>query len=105
VQIRFVLQEAGVLPRSTLFGWSCGHFSRPLLEPSYEEEEEGMQRRAARERMALEGISTCQHLSEEPGPSAQPRAIQVLNRCVANSVLMHPVQCPHNMVCRDMRWV
>lgn len=105
MQSRFVSQEAGVLPRSTLFGWSCGHFSRPLLEPSYEEEEEGMQRRAARERMALEGISTCQHLSEEPGPSAQLRAIRLLKCYVANSVLMHPVSCLHIMVCQNMRWI
>ncbi|GAQ83620.1 HEAT repeat protein [Klebsormidium nitens] len=85
------IKDAGVLPRSTLFSWSCGHFSRPLLEPSYEEEEEGMQRRAARERMALEGISTCQHLSAGVSKvSDQIASCDTESERETRTLLLHP---------------
>lgn len=57
-------QAAPVLPESTFYRWSCGHFSRPLLEPSHDDEEEILARREERERVALDGIDKCQHSSE-----------------------------------------
>lgn len=53
-----------VLPESTFYRWSCGHFSRPLLEPSHDDEEEILARRERREREALDGIAKCQRSSE-----------------------------------------
>ena len=55
---------APVLPESTIYKWSCGHFSRPLLEPSHDDEEEILARREIREKEALSGIARCQHSSE-----------------------------------------
>lgn len=52
------------LPPSTLYSWSCGHFSRPLLVPTIDDEEDVLARREARERMADEAIYKCQHSSE-----------------------------------------
>ncbi|XP_024397087.1 regulatory-associated protein of TOR 1 isoform X2 [Physcomitrium patens] len=51
------------LPESTFYKWSCGHFSRPLLEPSHDDEEEILARREMREKEALKGIDRCQHSS------------------------------------------
>ncbi|KAL1368806.1 hypothetical protein AAHE18_02G148400 [Arachis hypogaea] len=48
------------LPQSTIYNWSCGHFSRPLLTPS-DDSEEVLARREEREKIALEQISKCQH--------------------------------------------
>jgi regulator-associated protein of mTOR len=53
-----------VLPQSTLYSWSCGHFSRPLLEASHDEEEEIIARREEREHLAQDGIAKC-HQSRE----------------------------------------
>lgn len=59
--------EAGLsapqLPESTIYKWSCGHFSRPLLEPSHDDEEEILARREMREKEAFNGIARCQHSS------------------------------------------
>eukprot|EP00271_Cylindrocystis_brebissonii_P008119 TRINITY_DN22146_c0_g1_i1.p1 TRINITY_DN22146_c0_g1~~TRINITY_DN22146_c0_g1_i1.p1 ORF type:complete len:1612 (-),score=347.58 TRINITY_DN22146_c0_g1_i1:1787-6622(-) len=59
---RFMPAAAGTssatLPESTLYRWSCGHFSRPLLEPQVDEEAEA--KRAEREKRALAGIVACQ---------------------------------------------
>lgn len=52
------------LPESTIYKWSCGHFSRPLLEPSHDDEEEILARREMREKEALNGIARCQHSSK-----------------------------------------
>ena len=53
------------LPSSNLYRWSCCHFSRPLLEPSHDDhDEEAAARKVERERMAIDGISKCQHSSE-----------------------------------------
>ncbi|XP_024514847.1 regulatory-associated protein of TOR 2 [Selaginella moellendorffii] len=49
------------LPESVLYRWSCGHFARPLLETSHDEEETALIAREARERTALEGASKCRH--------------------------------------------
>lgn len=56
--------SAPLLPESTFYRWSCGHFSRPLLEPVHDDEEENLARRERREREALSGIAMCQRLSE-----------------------------------------
>lgn len=53
-----------VLPESTFYRWSCGHFSRPLLELSHDDEEEILARRERREREALDGIAKCRRSSE-----------------------------------------
>lgn len=52
------------LPESTFYRWSCGHFSRPLLEPVHDDDEENLARRERREREALNGIAMCRHSSE-----------------------------------------
>nr|PNR35773.1 hypothetical protein PHYPA_021623 [Physcomitrium patens] len=56
--------EAGpsgpLLPESFIYKWSCGHFSRPLLEPYHDDEEEILARREMREKEAIEGIERCQ---------------------------------------------
>jgi regulator-associated protein of mTOR len=49
---------------STIYKWSCGHFSRPLLESSHDDEEEIIARREMREKGALNGIARCQHSSK-----------------------------------------
>jgi hypothetical protein len=55
---------AALLPESTFYSWSCGHFSRPLLEPVHDDEEENLARRERREKEALKGIEICQHSSK-----------------------------------------
>jgi len=47
------------LPQSTIYNWSCGHFSRPLLTVS-DDNEETNARREERERIALDYITKCQ---------------------------------------------
>ncbi|XP_010931321.1 regulatory-associated protein of TOR 1 [Elaeis guineensis] len=54
--------ERSLLPQSTIYNWSCGHFSRPLLTAS-DDNEEIMARREERERIALDRIAKCQHSS------------------------------------------
>ncbi|MED6170653.1 Regulatory-associated protein of TOR 1 [Stylosanthes scabra] len=48
------------LPQSTIYNWSCGHFSKPLLTAA-DDSEEVFARREEREKIALEQISKCQH--------------------------------------------
>eukprot|EP01018_Ginkgo_biloba_P027833 Gb_27558 [translate_table: standard] len=56
--------EGGLLRQSTLYNWSCGHFSRPILVPTQEDDEdETLARREKREEMALDGIDKCRHSS------------------------------------------
>lgn len=52
--------ERSFLPQSTIYNWSCGHFSKPLLTVA-EDSEEILARREERERFALEHIAKCQH--------------------------------------------
>ncbi|PKA50577.1 Regulatory-associated protein of TOR 1 [Apostasia shenzhenica] len=54
--------ERSLLPQSTIYNWSCGHFSRPLLTASIDNEEI-MARREEREKNALDRIAKCQHSS------------------------------------------
>ncbi len=51
------------LPLSTLYNWSCCHFSRPLLEPALDEDVI-IARRQEKEHLALAGIAKCHHSSE-----------------------------------------
>lgn len=52
--------ERSFLPQSTIYNWSCGHFSKPLLTAS-DDGEEIFTRREEREKFALERIAKCQH--------------------------------------------
>ncbi|KAI3968326.1 hypothetical protein MKW92_052315 [Papaver armeniacum] len=54
--------ERSLLPQSTIYNWSCGHFSRPLLTGA-DENDEILGRREERERFALDRIAKCQHSS------------------------------------------
>ncbi|XP_010264478.1 PREDICTED: regulatory-associated protein of TOR 1-like isoform X2 [Nelumbo nucifera] len=54
--------ERSLLPQSTIYNWSCGHFSRPLLTAA-DENEEILVRREEREKYALDRIAKCQHSS------------------------------------------
>ena len=51
--------ELSILPQSTIYNWSCGHFSRPLLTGS-DDNEEAHARREEREQIALDCIAKCQ---------------------------------------------
>ncbi|XP_022733761.1 regulatory-associated protein of TOR 1-like isoform X2 [Durio zibethinus] len=57
-----VVAERSLLPQSTIYNFSCGHFSKPLLTAS-DDSEELLARREERERFALEHIAKCQHSS------------------------------------------
>ncbi|CAI0474807.1 unnamed protein product [Linum tenue] len=54
--------EHSLLPQSTVYNWSSGHFSKPLLTAT-DDSEEILIRREEREKFALEHISKCQHSS------------------------------------------
>ncbi|KAL5550675.1 hypothetical protein UlMin_000851 [Ulmus minor] len=54
--------ERSFLPQSTIYNWSCGHFSKPLLNGA-DDSEEFLARREEREKSALEHIAKCQHSS------------------------------------------
>ncbi|KAK8619393.1 hypothetical protein V6N13_133355 [Hibiscus sabdariffa] len=56
------VSERSLLPQSTIYNFSCGHFSKPLLTAS-DDSEELLARREDRERFALERIAKCQHSS------------------------------------------
>ncbi|KAI9116038.1 hypothetical protein K1719_012968 [Acacia pycnantha] len=52
--------DRSFLPQSTIYNWSCGHFSKPLLTAA-DDCEEVLSRREEREKIALEHIAKCQH--------------------------------------------
>ncbi|OIW07427.1 hypothetical protein TanjilG_19268 [Lupinus angustifolius] len=52
--------DRSFLPQSTIYNWSCGHFSRPLLTGA-DDSEEVLARREGNEKTALEHIAKCQH--------------------------------------------
>ncbi|KAK0583835.1 hypothetical protein LWI29_003693 [Acer saccharum] len=56
------VSERNVLPQSTIYNWSCGHFSKPLLTAA-DDTEEIIARREEREKFALEHIAKCQRSS------------------------------------------
>lgn len=85
--------EAGLispqLPESTIYKWSCGHFSRPLLEPSHDDEEEILARREMREKEACNGIARCQHSSVSK-VTDQIGSWDTGSEVGTKAVLMHP---------------
>ncbi|XP_021766700.1 regulatory-associated protein of TOR 2-like isoform X2 [Chenopodium quinoa] len=52
--------ECSLLPRSNIYNWSCGHFSKPLLTPP-DDAEELLAKREAKERSTLDLIVKCQN--------------------------------------------
>ncbi|XP_057536225.1 regulatory-associated protein of TOR 1 isoform X2 [Amaranthus tricolor] len=54
--------ERSLLPRSTIYNWSCGHFSKPLLTAS-DDSEELIAKREAKEKSASDLIVKCQRYS------------------------------------------
>ncbi|KAK4342647.1 hypothetical protein RND71_038463 [Anisodus tanguticus] len=55
--------ERSFLPQSTIYNWSCGHFSKPLLTAA-DDGEEVIARREDKEKLALDLIAKCQHSCE-----------------------------------------
>ncbi|KAJ7559940.1 hypothetical protein O6H91_04G107500 [Diphasiastrum complanatum] len=86
--VTHVAVEVG-LPESMLYSWSCGHFSRPLLEPALDDEDEILVRREERERMALDGISKGQHLNVSK-VSDQIASWDTQSDMGTKAVLLHP---------------
>ncbi|KAF5471462.1 hypothetical protein F2P56_008250 [Juglans regia] len=56
------VSERSLLPQSTIYNWSCGYFSKPLLTAS-DDSDVILARREEREKFALEHIVKCQHSS------------------------------------------
>jgi regulator-associated protein of mTOR len=56
------VSERSFLPQSSIYNWSCGHFSKPLLTAA-DDSEEIMAKREDREKFALDQIAKCQHSS------------------------------------------
>ncbi|KAG8374469.1 hypothetical protein BUALT_Bualt11G0135600 [Buddleja alternifolia] len=54
--------ERSFLPQSTIYNWSCGHFSKPLLIAA-DDSDDIIARREKREKLALDHIVKCQHSS------------------------------------------
>ncbi|XP_019254811.1 PREDICTED: regulatory-associated protein of TOR 1-like isoform X4 [Nicotiana attenuata] len=54
--------ECSFLPQSTIYNWSCGHFSKPLLTAA-DDSEEIIAKREVKEKLALDLIAKCQHCS------------------------------------------
>ena len=52
--------EKSLLPLSTIYSWSCGHFSKPLLGGT-DASQEIVTKREEKEKFALEHIAKCQH--------------------------------------------
>ncbi|PRQ42771.1 putative transcription factor WD40-like family [Rosa chinensis] len=58
----FGASERSFLPQSTIYNWSCGHFSKPLLIGA-DDSKEILTRREERENFAMEHIAKCRHSS------------------------------------------
>ncbi|XP_054780131.1 regulatory-associated protein of TOR 1 [Prosopis cineraria] len=52
--------DRSFFPQSTIYKWSCGHFSKPLLTAA-DDSDELLARREERENFVLEHIAKCQH--------------------------------------------
>ncbi|PSS23865.1 Regulatory-associated protein of TOR like [Actinidia chinensis var. chinensis] len=57
-----VASKRNFFPQSTIYNWSCGHFSKPLLTAA-DDSEEILAGREKREKYALDHIAKCQHSS------------------------------------------
>eukprot|EP01018_Ginkgo_biloba_P000291 Gb_09312 [translate_table: standard] len=80
--------ERGLIPQSTIYSWSCGHFSRPLLSPA-EDDEEALARREEREKMTLDRIAKCQ-LSSVSKVSDQIASWDTSCEIGTKAALLHP---------------
>ncbi|XP_057866862.1 regulatory-associated protein of TOR 1 isoform X1 [Cryptomeria japonica] len=80
--------ERGLVPQSTIYSWSCGHFSRPLLSPA-NDDEESLARREERESMTLDRIAKCQH-SNVTKVSDQNASWDTGCELGTKAVLLHP---------------
>ncbi|KAG0616749.1 hypothetical protein M758_5G139500 [Ceratodon purpureus] len=80
---------ASLLPESIFYKWSCGHFSRSLLDPVHDDEEENLARRERREKEALKGIEMCQHSSVSK-VSDQIASWDTGSETGTKAVLLHP---------------
>lgn len=58
--------ERSSIPQSTIYNWSCGHFSKPLLSAD-DDNEENISRREEKEKLALDLITKSQHCCESTG--------------------------------------
>ncbi|KAF5175584.1 regulatory-associated protein of TOR, partial [Thalictrum thalictroides] len=56
------VSERSLLPQSTIYNGSCGHFSRPLLTAA-DDNDEMLIKREQKEKLALDRIAKCQHSS------------------------------------------
>ena len=56
--------ENVTVPSSNLYKWSSGHYARPLLELPHDDDDDSSTRRTERQRLALDGISKCEHSSK-----------------------------------------
>ncbi|KAA8517693.1 hypothetical protein F0562_015167 [Nyssa sinensis] len=54
--------ERSFLPQSTIYNWSCGHFSKQLLTAA-DDSEEIIAKREKNEKFSLDHIAKCQHSS------------------------------------------
>ncbi|CAM6060131.1 unnamed protein product [Sphagnum tenellum] len=76
------------LPLSTLYNWSCGHFSQPLLEPA-QDEDVIIARRQEKEHLALAGIAKCHHSSLSK-VSEQVANWDTMSETGTKALLLHP---------------
>lgn len=56
------VSDRSFLPQSTIYNWSCGYFSKPIL--TGDDTEELSNKREEKHRYALDQIAKCQHLCE-----------------------------------------
>lgn len=61
--------ESSLLPQSTIYSWSCGHFSKPLLT-ARDDSEELLDRREQRERLSVDHIKNWEHTCRSFYPSS-----------------------------------
>lgn len=81
--------ERGLLPQSTIYSWSCGHYSRPLLSAA-SDDEEALVRREERERLTLERIAKCQHSNVSRISDQIAKFPETGCEAGLKSVLLHP---------------
>ncbi|KAF3776242.1 Regulatory-associated protein of TOR 1 [Nymphaea thermarum] len=82
------VSELCLLPQSTIYNWSSGHFSRPLLT-SADENEEALLRREEKEKLAWDCIAKCQH-SSVSNLGNQITTWEIRSDTGTKAMLMHP---------------
>ncbi|KAH9551661.1 hypothetical protein CY35_09G025100 [Sphagnum magellanicum] len=83
-----VAAAPAALPLSTLYNWSCCHFSQPLLEPA-QDEDMIIARRQEKEHLALAGIAKCHHSSLSK-VSEQVANWDTVSDTGTKALLLHP---------------